>query len=34
VWIDQGAGLQFFAVLTGADDRSVDPRTFPALSIH
>lgn len=34
VWIDQGAGLQFFAVLTGADDRSVDPRTFPTLSIH
>jgi hypothetical protein len=34
VWLDQGAGLQFFGVLTGADDRTVDPETFPAMSIQ
>lgn len=34
VWIDQGAGLQFFSVLTGADDRTIDPKSFPALSIQ
>jgi hypothetical protein len=34
VWIDQGAGLRLFGVMTGADDLTLDPKSFSSASIQ